>query len=537
MLLDTRPADAGTVSTPSAPTRSVRARAAVEGARARRGSGRALGAGAIGEAGQEQDGTGVPATGATEETDLSEATDTTGSKGSTGATDATDLSERLAVMLEAVRGLANDFPFWSLGDEAVALSFGHAQALREAAQALSVMLAREADERGLAGAARLSGPDWLRVAVGAGNGDRSEPGPGEGAAAAGSVVALEGGDAATMALLGSALREPRWELLAARVAACEVSAVQAGVIVRFQRDLAPIADREHLDDVVASLVEHAPALTVRELRRLVGHARASLRPPAEAEIRERGLRAGRSLRRVGSCAGFVDFLLRLDPEGAAILEAAIDPLARPRPDLDWSGLQAATTSDTTPGPGASASGAGDGGAASGALDPRTPATRRADALLELVGRAVGAPEGVARTPRTTLVVTMSLEALLEQVQGAGIAEDDAVLSPGAVRRLACEAGIVPMVLGGPSEVLDVGRAQRFFTPAQRRALARRDGGCSYPGCTIPPQWCEAHHVVHWLHGGLTDLANGALLCGRHHTVVHERGLTATVNALGVTWHR
>ena len=131
---------------------------------------------------------------------------------------------------------------------------------------------------------------------------------------------------------------------------------------------------------------------------------------------------------------------------------------------------------------------------------------------------------------------MSVEALLEQVRGAGVADDDAVLSPGAVRRLACEAGIVPMVLGGPSEVLDVGRAQRFFTPAQRRALARRDGGCSYPGCTIPPQWCEAHHVEHWLHGGLTDLGNGALLCGRHHTVVHERGMTATVTASRVTWH-
>jgi hypothetical protein len=235
------------------------------------------------------------------------------------------------------------------------------------------------------------------------------------------------------------------------------------------------------------------------------------------------MRAGRSLRRVGSCAGHVDFLLRLDPEGAAILEAAIDPLARPRPDLDWSGLQVARAADH--------------GAPSGESDPRSPATRRADALLELVGRAVGAPEGVARTPRTTLVVTMSLEALLEQVRGAGLVDDDAVLSPGAVRRLACEAGIVPMVLGGPSEVLDVGRAQRFFTSAQRRALARRDGGCTYPGCTIPPQWCEAHHVVHWLHGGLTALDNGALLCGRHHTVVHERGMTATVTAFGVTWPR
>lgn len=560
MLLDTRTADAGTASTPSAPTPPVRVRAAAEGLRAARGTDRpADDASAVGgpggrswlEPGAPQAAGAVGAGRAAQrEPDV----------------DATDLPGRLGGMLEAVRGLAGEFPFWSLGDDAVAVSFGHAQALREAAQALSVMLAREADERGLAASARLSGPDWLRASAGArgdGNAD-GDDGPGSdsppGAGPVGSRVALESGDAATMALLGSALREPRWARLAERVAACDVSAVQAGVIVRFQRDLAPVADREHLDDVVASLVEHAPALTLRELGRLVGHARASLRLPAESEARERGMRAGRSLRRVGSCAGYVDFLLRLDPEGAAILEAAIDPLARPRPDLDWSGLHgftagapAATVADSAmrgasgavgggsgaPADGASgaATAAGARGAVPDALDPRTPATRRADALLELVGRAVGAPEGVARTPRTTLVVTMSLEALLEQVRGAGLVDDDAVLSPGAVRRLACEAGIVPMVLGGPSEVLDVGRAQRFFTPAQRRALSRRDGGCTYPGSTIPPQWCEAHHVVHWLYGGLTDLDNGALLCGRHHTVVHERGMTASVNASGVTWHR
>jgi hypothetical protein len=170
------------------------------------------------------------------------------------------------------------------------------------------------------------------------------------------------------------------------------------------------------------------------------------------------------------------------------------------------------------------------------VDPRTAATRRADALLEIIGRGVAAPEGVTRSPRTTLVVTMSLEALMDALRGVGMLDTDAALSPSAVRRLACEAGIVPMVLGAQSEVLDLGYTRRLFTPAQRRALAARDQGCSYPGCTVPPMWCQAHHVTHWLHGGPTDLRNGALLCGRHHTVVHQRGLTATVAATGVTWH-
>jgi hypothetical protein len=154
----------------------------------------------------------------------------------------------------------------------------------------------------------------------------------------------------------------------------------------------------------------------------------------------------------------------------------------------------------------------------------------------LISRAVGAPQGVTRTPRTKLVVTMSLEALLESVQGAGVADNDEVLSAGTVRRLACEAEILPMVFGAHSEVLDLGRTERYFTPSQRLALGRRDKGCSFPGCTVPPQWCDAHHVVHWLHGGETDLCNGALLCGRHHTIVHSLGLMATVLPEGVIWH-
>jgi len=149
---------------------------------------------------------------------------------------------------------------------------------------------------------------------------------------------------------------------------------------------------------------------------------------------------------------------------------------------------------------------------------------------------VAAPQGVTRTPRTQLVVTMTLSALLDQLRGAGLANNDAVLSPGTVRRLACEAGIIPAVLGGPSETLDLGRTERLFTPAQRHALARRDGGCSYPGCTIAPQWTEAHHITHWIHGGPTNLTNGALLCGRHHTLVHQRGLTATATPTSLTWH-
>jgi hypothetical protein len=76
------------------------------------------------------------------------------------------------------------------------------------------------------------------------------------------------------------------------------------------------------------------------------------------------------------------------------------------------------------------------------------------------------------------------------------------------------------LLSPSGTVLDVGYARRLATPAQRKALAVRDGGCVVPGCAKPAEWCEAHHVIGWAAGGRTDLDNLALLCSRHHTAVH-----------------
>ena len=408
---------------------------------------------------------------------------------SAATVDTESLVDVLRSMAETLRALARDFPTWALPERDVGEVIGQAHAVRELSSTLTAVLAREASSRSLGSEDGLSAPDWLRV----------------------QASGLDGPRASVLTRVAAAMNEPRWARLAERVVAAEVSVDHAAAIVRFHDDVARIADPEHLRGIVDSMVEACDVLTGRELGRLVAHARATLKPPAERSAEEARLRAGRAFSRVGTTAGLTTYRLRLDGEGAAIIEAAIDRLARPRPEL---GL--------------------DGGL--GSVDPRTPATRRADALLEIVGRVVAAPEGVTRSPRTTLVVTITLEALLDQLRGVGMLDNDAALSPSAVRRLACEAGIVPMVMGAPSEVLDLGYTQRLFTPAQRRALATRDKGCTFPGCTVPPMWCEAHHVEHWLHGGPTDLCNGALLCGRHHTVVHQRGLTATVTAFGVTWH-
>lgn len=106
--------------------------------------------------------------------------------------------------------------------------------------------------------------------------------------------------------------------------------------------------------------------------------------------------------------------------------------------------------------------------------------------------------------------------------GAAWSDYDGPQSAGLARLLACDAQIIPQVLGGESVVLDQGRGQRLFTAVQRRALTTRDKGCAFPGCDIPPAWCEAHHIIWWKRdGGPTDAANGVLLCRRHHVLIHQ----------------
>jgi hypothetical protein len=123
---------------------------------------------------------------------------------------------------------------------------------------------------------------------------------------------------------------------------------------------------------------------------------------------------------------------------------------------------------------------------------------------------------------TTVIVTMTLDQLRSDLATAGlISSDDHRITAGEARRLACTAGIVPAVLGGRSEVLDLGRTRRLFSPAQRKALRLRDRRCRVKGCTVPATWCEAHHLRPWALGGKTDLDDGILLCSFHHHLAHD----------------
>ena len=141
------------------------------------------------------------------------------------------------------------------------------------------------------------------------------------------------------------------------------------------------------------------------------------------------------------------------------------------------------------------------------------------AFCELLERLDGSQVPEMSTG-ATVVVTMTLETLAGGLAAATLDTGDRIAAHTA-RRLACEAGIIPVVLDGRREVLDVGRRKRLFTRAQRIALATRDKGCTAAGCRTAAWFCHAHHDQPWATGGTTDLTNGRLLCPTHHRTAHD----------------
>lgn len=148
---------------------------------------------------------------------------------------------------------------------------------------------------------------------------------------------------------------------------------------------------------------------------------------------------------------------------------------------------------------------------------RTPDQRRADALVDVIADHRDVPVSIGDTPR--IVVTIREEDLRERAKKAGILATGAKIAAGDLRRMCCDADLMPVVLGSQSEILDVGRTHRLVTSAIRRALTLRDGGCIFTGCTAHDSRCEAHHIRPWRAGGATALSNLALLCPHHHKLV------------------
>jgi hypothetical protein len=168
------------------------------------------------------------------------------------------------------------------------------------------------------------------------------------------------------------------------------------------------------------------------------------------------------------------------------------------------------------------------GVKQGADDDRSRPQRDHDAFAGIVGYALRSgdlPDSGGEPPQ--VVVTVTLDQLidgLDPLRGPLNDENGHPLTPGRIRLMACDAGIIPAVMRGKSDVLDLGRASRTWNRAQRRAAKLRDGKtCGWPGgCTIPIRFCDLHHILFWALGGHTDHDNGIHLCTFHHWLVHNK---------------
>lgn len=269
---------------------------------------------------------------------------------------------------------------------------------------------------------------------------------------------------------------------------CESPAAHAELLSRAERDLVKLA------------AEHTP----KEVRRLGRRILETVAPDAADAIEERLLRAEErrarertQLRFTTAGAGSTRIRADIPTATADILRKALEAIMNPR---------RVSTSSTTE--------SGD------RSDGRTHAERQGEAFCTLIEHL--ATDGLPTHGGTpvSIIITIEESKLREGVGAAQLDTGDR-LSVTAVRRLACEHGIMPAVLDGQGRVLDLGRSQRFFGAAQRAAHAVTHPDCQADGCRVPASWCEAHHKRAWARGGTTDLRDLAFLCSFHHHRAHD----------------
>jgi hypothetical protein len=418
------------------------------------------------------------------------------------------VDEVLAVLDRASRDVGS-VSVWSASDASLVGCLDRVEVLAAQVAGLRLALVREVDARGLAlgqGAANVTG--WLR--------DRYRI---SGAAAGRTVrlaAALEAGRSATAAALSAGLvNVEQAQVIVGAVAdlPSDVPAVERAAGEEYLLDQAATFGPRELGALGQRLVEVvAPRLAAQ--RELAALARAE-----DRAHERRGLwltdQPGTSQVRL---TGWLD---RAD---AAAVTAVLDPLCAPH-----ARTARAAAGGGAAGPGA-AGGGGEGAVVGGAgWDARTAGERRLDALIDVCQLACATGQLPTNGgDRPHVVVTMDFDVLRAQLAAATL-DDGSPLSPATARRMACDAAILPAVLAGPSQILDLGRERRLFTGPLRRALILRDGGCAFPGCDRPPRWCNGHHIVHWADGGPTTLTNAVLLCRRHHRLIHHSDWQVRIN--------
>ncbi len=302
---------------------------------------------------------------------------------------------------------------------------------------------------------------------------------------------------ATAALILALDLEERFGLIGRALSDGVVSLAQAEAIVAGLKKLPVTLTRSDLDTAQTTVLGYADTLGPSELRTLASRM-AELIDPAGAEQEEadrlareeRRAKAGRFLKLRPDHHGSLTITGRLPVADGALLAAQIEALMPP--------ISSYRSNDELP----------------------TPEMRRADALVLLAEQAANAGTLPAQGfDRPTVKITIPLETLTDGLGPAATLDDGQPISAGQARRLACDADIIPVVLGGNSEILDVGRSQRLFTKGLRIGLIARDQGCAFPHCDVTAAACEGHHIIPWHQGGDTALSNGVLLCPWHHRLI------------------
>ena len=292
------------------------------------------------------------------------------------------------------------------------------------------------------------------------------------------------------------------------VAAGAVSAEQGVVVAAAVNRLSPTVEPDRIEVAQQDLLTHAKTLSYSQLQVAANHLVEVIDPGTVDETLEQQLAAQE--RKALASAWFTG---QLGADGIARGRYAL-------PNLVFGMLTKYLEAVTSPRRIATGTGTGTGLPAETTVEDLPYGNRLGRALCELIEHLPvdGHPQhGVANA---TIVVTVD-ETKLRAGAGEATLDTGGAISVGETRRLACNAGLLPMVLAGGSKILDLGTSRRLFDRYQRLALATRDQGCVFPGCERPPAWTEAHHRIPWSEGGPTDLDNGCLLCSFHHHLIHQ----------------
>lgn len=385
----------------------------------------------------------------------------------------------------------------SVNEDALVRALESLMGVRAAGETVALRIAGEALERGLHVGSGLSAHDWLGVRC----------------------AWLTRSEIGDLVVVARGITCPEHAQIEEVAAGGGVPLRRLAKLLRSLGRVKPVCDAEAYAASVNILlpVVTDPDFSDRDLKIATDHLIECALPEADSAAEVAAARAMRGVYESSLGDGsHTRFIFTCDQTGAALFRSIFaSPLAAPAP------------SD------ADAGGVGDGVVG---VDERTASQRRYDAVISVLERGLSSPDGAPTTSKAKIFVTMPYDVLKKALVGAGRTFTGETLTAGQVRQLACTADLIPAVLGADSEVIDHGRATRLATPAQVKRLWLRDQGCTFPGCSIPATWCDAHHVSWWSRGGPTDLSNLALLCGRHHTIVHEKDLNASITPTGVTWH-